>query len=75
MGVESAELVKHGVNAFLALSVAFANELAGIAERVGADASEVERGLEDRAPDRSARVPQGRALPSQEGRSRATSTT
>jgi UDPglucose 6-dehydrogenase len=45
MGVESAELVKHGVNAFLALSVAFANELAGIAERVGADPAEVERGL------------------------------
>jgi len=45
MGVESAELVKHGVNAFLALSVTFANELAGIAERVGADAAEVERGL------------------------------
>ena len=45
MSVESAELVKHGVNAFLALSVAFANELAGIAERVGADATEVERGL------------------------------
>ncbi len=45
MSVESAELVKHGVNAFLALSVAFANELSGIAERVGADATEVERGL------------------------------
>lgn len=45
MEVESAELVKHGVNAFLALSVAFANELAGIAERVGADATDVERGL------------------------------
>jgi UDPglucose 6-dehydrogenase len=45
MGVESAELVKHGVNAFLAISIAFANELAGIAERVGADATEVERGL------------------------------
>ena len=45
MSVESAELVKHGVNAFLALSIAFANELAGIAERVGADATEVERGL------------------------------
>lgn len=45
MGVESAELVKHGVNAFLALSVTFANELAGIAERVRADAAEVERGL------------------------------
>jgi UDPglucose 6-dehydrogenase len=45
MGVESAELVKHGVNAFLALSVSFANELAGIGERLGADAAEVERGL------------------------------
>jgi UDPglucose 6-dehydrogenase len=45
MGVESAELVKHGINAFLALSISFANELAGIAERVGADAAEVERGL------------------------------
>jgi UDPglucose 6-dehydrogenase len=45
MDVESAELVKHGVNAFFALSITFANELAGIAERVGADAAEVERGL------------------------------
>jgi len=45
MDVESAELVKHGVNAFLALSITFANELAGIAERVGADAADVERGL------------------------------
>ncbi len=45
MGLESAELVKHGLNAFLAMSIAFANELAGIAERVGADASDIERGL------------------------------
>jgi UDPglucose 6-dehydrogenase len=45
MGVESAELVKHGVNAFLGLSIAFANELAGIAEHLGADGTEVERGL------------------------------
>jgi UDPglucose 6-dehydrogenase len=45
MGVESAELVKHGVNAFLATSIAFTNELACIAERVGADATELERGL------------------------------
>ena len=58
MGVESAELVKHGVNAFLALSIAFANELAGIAERVGADAAEVERGLKTETPDRTARLPQ-----------------
>jgi UDPglucose 6-dehydrogenase len=45
MGVESAEVVKHGVNAFLATSIAFANELAGISAQVGADATEVERGL------------------------------
>jgi UDPglucose 6-dehydrogenase len=45
MSVESAEMVKHGLNAFLALSVTFTNELATICENVGADASEVERGL------------------------------
>lgn len=45
MSVESAETVKHGLNAFLATSVAFANELATLCERVGADASEVEKGL------------------------------
>jgi len=45
MGIESAEVVKHAVNAFLALSVTFANELAQVCERVGADAKDVERGL------------------------------
>jgi UDPglucose 6-dehydrogenase len=45
MSIESAEMVKHGVNAFLATSVTFANELASICERVGADAAEVERAL------------------------------
>lgn len=45
MSVESAEMTKHAINAFLALSVTFANELANICERVGADAKEVERGL------------------------------
>ncbi len=45
MSVESAEMTKHGLNAFLAVSVAFANELAAVCERVGADAKEVERGL------------------------------
>jgi UDPglucose 6-dehydrogenase len=42
---EAAEMVKHGVNSFLATSVTFANELASICERVGADASEVEYAL------------------------------
>jgi UDPglucose 6-dehydrogenase len=45
MSVESAEMVKHGLNSFLAMSVTFANEIATLCERVGADASEVEQGL------------------------------
>ncbi len=45
MSVESAEMVKHAINAFLATSVSFANEIAEICERAGADAKEVERGL------------------------------
>jgi UDPglucose 6-dehydrogenase len=45
MSVESAEMTKHSLNAFLATSVAFINEVASLCERVGADAKEVERGL------------------------------
>jgi len=45
MSVESAEMTKHAINAFLATSIAFANELALICETVGADPREVERGL------------------------------
>jgi len=45
MTVESAEMVKHAINAFLATSVAFINEIAGLCERTGADAREVSRGL------------------------------
>jgi UDPglucose 6-dehydrogenase len=45
MSVESAEMVKHGINAFLALSITYTNEIAAICERVGADAAEVEAGL------------------------------
>jgi UDPglucose 6-dehydrogenase len=45
MSVESAEMTKHAINAFFAASVVFANEVALICERVGADAKEVERGL------------------------------
>jgi UDPglucose 6-dehydrogenase len=45
MSVESAEMTKHAINAFLATSVTFINEVAGICEKVGADAKEVERGL------------------------------
>ena len=45
MSVESAEMTKHAINAFLAVSVTFVNEIAVLCERVGADAKEVERGL------------------------------
>jgi UDPglucose 6-dehydrogenase len=45
MGVESAEMTKHALNGFLATSVTFMNEIAGICETVGADAIEVSRGL------------------------------
>jgi UDPglucose 6-dehydrogenase len=45
MSVESAEMTKHALNAFLAVSVTFANEIATVCEQVGADAKEVERGL------------------------------
>jgi UDPglucose 6-dehydrogenase len=38
-------MTKHAINAFLATSVTFANEIASICELVGADAKEVERGL------------------------------
>ena len=45
MSVESAEMTKHALNALLAASIAFINEIASVAESVGADAKEIERGL------------------------------
>jgi UDPglucose 6-dehydrogenase len=45
MTVESAEMTKHAINAFLATSVTFMNELSTLCEQIGADAKEVERGL------------------------------
>ena len=45
MSIESAEMTKHALNAFLATSIAFINEVATICESVGADAKEVQRGL------------------------------
>jgi UDPglucose 6-dehydrogenase len=45
MSVESAEMTKHALNAYLATSVTFINEIATLCEKVGADAEEVERGL------------------------------
>jgi len=45
MRTESAEMVKHALNSFLALSIAYINEIAAISESVGADAQEVATGL------------------------------
>lgn len=45
VSVASAEMIKHAINAFLAVSVTFINEIANICESVGANASEVEKGL------------------------------
>ena len=42
---ESAEMIKHALNSFLALSVSFINEVARLCELMGADAREVEAGL------------------------------
>ena len=47
--IESAEMIKHAINSFLALSITFMNEIARICEQVGADAREVERGLKSEA--------------------------
>jgi UDPglucose 6-dehydrogenase len=45
MRTESAEMVKHALNSFLALSITFINEIARLCERAGADAKEVAAGL------------------------------
>jgi len=41
----SAEMIKYAANAFLATKISFANEIANICERVGADITEVVRGV------------------------------
>jgi len=41
----SAEMIKYAANAFLAVKIGFANEVANICERVGADAPEVMAGI------------------------------
>jgi UDPglucose 6-dehydrogenase len=49
MGIASAEMTKHALNAFLATSVTFINEVASVCERVGADAGEVSSALKSEA--------------------------
>ena len=41
----SAEMIKYASNAFLAVKISFINEMAGLCERVGADVTEVARGM------------------------------
>jgi UDPglucose 6-dehydrogenase len=45
MRTESAEMVKHALNSFLALSITFINEVGRLCDVTGADASEVTAGL------------------------------
>ena len=49
MRTESAEMVKHSLNAFLAVSITFINEIARLCEHTGADAKEVSAGLKSEA--------------------------
>lgn len=49
MRTESAEMVKHALNSFLAVSITFINEIARLCEHVGADAQEVSAGLKSEA--------------------------
>lgn len=45
MNLESAEMVKHGINSFLAMSIVFANNLADICEEKKADIIDAVRGI------------------------------
>lgn len=43
--ISSAEMIKYAANAFLATKISFINEIANLSEKVGADISEVAKGI------------------------------
>lgn len=43
--IRSAELIKYAANSFLAMKISFINEIANLAEKVGADVLEVAKGI------------------------------
>ena len=43
--IESAEMVKYAANAFLAVKISFINEVANLCEEIGADVTDVARGM------------------------------
>ena len=45
MSTESAEMTKHAINSWMAMSICFANEIADLCKLSGADPAEVERGM------------------------------
>ena len=45
MKIESAEMTKHALNAYLGLNITFANEIASLCDFYGASYSEVEKAL------------------------------
>ena len=44
-GLETAELIKYASNSFLAMKITFANEIADLCDKLGADAHDVARGM------------------------------
>ncbi len=56
MSVESAEMLKHALNSYLALNISFSSEISDLCELLGADASDVFLGLKS-DPRISAKAP------------------